>query len=263
MLPRLRDTVVSIWIWALLGLLTVVYFPIVLLLRIVLWPIDRWNYTGGSLFRSIARPMVRLNPRWHFEIRGTPPANPRNPYVVIANHESFADIVLLSLLPWEMKWLSKVSIMRIPFFGWIMWAARDIPVHRGMAASARAALAECSRRLNGHMSIMIFPEGTRSPTRDLLPFKDGAFRLAIDHQVPILPIALYGTRKAIAKNDWRIGPAHAVARILEPIPTEGLEPKDLQGFKRRVQAIVDAARNELRTELEGEDATSGEPLEAP
>ncbi len=263
MLSRFRDTVISIWTWGILTVLSVVYFPIVLLLRIVLWPIDRWNYTGGRLFRSIALPMVHLNPRWHFEIRGTPPANPRHPYVVIANHESFADIVLLSLLPWEMKWLSKVSIMRVPFFGWIMWAARDIPVHRGMAASARAAIAECSRRLKGHMSIMIFPEGTRSPTRDLLPFKDGAFRLAIDHQVPILPIAIYGTRQAIAKHDWRIGATHAVARILEPIPTEGLVPKDLQGFKRRVQEIVDAARSELRAELEGEDATSGGPPAAP
>ncbi len=263
MLSRFRDTVISIWTWGILAVLSVVYFPIVLLLRIVLWPIDRWNYTGGRLFRSIALPMVHLNPRWHFEIRGTPPADPRHPYVVIANHESFADIVLLSLLPWEMKWLSKVSIMRVPFFGWIMWAARDIPVHRGMAASARAAIAECSRRLKGHMSIMIFPEGTRSPTRDLLPFKDGAFRLAIDHQVPILPIAIYGTRQAIAKHDWRIGATHAVARILEPIPTVGLEPKDLQGFKRRVREIVDAARSELRAELEGEDATSGGPSEAP
>lgn len=252
MTSRIIDTVLSIWTWAILGLLTIVYFPIVLLLRIVLWPVDRWNYTGGRLFRSIALPMVHLNPRWHFEIRGTPPANPRNPYVVIANHESFADIVLLSLLPWEMKWLSKVSIMRVPFFGWIMWAARDIPVHRGMASSARAAMAECSRRLKGHMSIMIFPEGTRSSTRELLPFKDGAFRLAIDHQVPILPIALYGTRQAIARHDWRIGTSHAVARILEPIPTGGLTPKDLQGFKRRVQAIVDEARLELRAELAGE-----------
>lgn len=260
---RFRDTLASIWTWTILVILVVVYFPVILLTRIVLWPVDRWNYTGGRLFRSIAIVMTHLTPRWHFEVRGTPPANPRHPYVVIANHESFADIVLLSLLPWEMKWLSKVSIMRIPVFGWIMWAARDIPVHRGMAASARAAMAECSRRLKGHVSVMIFPEGTRSRTRDLLPFKDGAFRLAIDHQVPILPIAVYGTRKAIAKHDWRIGATHAVARILEPIPTDGLEPKDVQRFKRQVQGIVDAARNELRAELEGTDATSDERPEAP
>lgn len=260
---RLRDTVASIWTWSILIVFLILYFPIVLLLRLVTWPLDRWNYVGGLLFRSIARPMAAWTPRWRFEIRGTPPADPRNPYVVIANHESFADIILLSLLPWEMKWLSKVSIMRIPIFGWIMWAARDIPVHRGMASSARAAMAECARRLQGRTSVMIFPEGTRSPTRDLLPFKDGAFRLAIDHQVPILPIALYGTRQAIAKHDWRIGTTHAVARILDPIPTTGLTPRDLQPFKRRVQEIIDVARNELRNELERESATSDVPFATP
>ncbi|HPF61392.1 MAG: lysophospholipid acyltransferase family protein [Gemmatimonadales bacterium] len=252
MRSRLVDTLASIWTWSVLAVCTALYFPPILVWRILGWPVDRWNYLGGRLFRSIAIPMVGLTPRWRFEIRGTPPANPRLPYVVIANHESFADIILLSLLPWEMKWLSKVSIMRIPVFGWIMWAARDVPVHRGLAASARAAMAECRRRLDGKVSVMIFPEGTRSKTRDLLPFKDGAFRLAIDTQSPILPIAVYGTRQAIAKHDWRIGRAHAVAEILEPVPTAGLEPKDLQRLKREVQATVEAARERLRAELEAE-----------
>lgn len=251
---RLTDTLASIWSWSVLVVCLVVAFPLVLLWRLIGWPIDRWNYRGGRLFRSIAVLMVGLTPRWRFEIRGTPPLNPRNPYVVIANHESFADIILLSLLPWEMKWLSKVSILRIPVFGWIMWAARDVPVHRGLAASARAAMAECSRRLQGHMSVMIFPEGTRSHTRDLLPFKDGAFRLAIDNQVPLLPIAIYGTRQAIARHDWRIGRTHAVAEILAPVDTQGLTPRDLQGLKREVQATINAARERLRVELEGADA---------
>lgn len=253
---RLNDTIASIWTWTVLILSVVVTFPLILLWRLIGWPLDRWNHLGGRLFRGIAIPVVGLTPRWRFEIRGIPPADPRNPYVVVANHESFADIILLSLLPWEMKWLSKVEIMRIPVFGWIMWAARDIPVHRGMAASARAAMARCQRRLDGHTSVMIFPEGTRSPGREMLPFKDGAFRLAIDAGVPILPIALWGTRDAIQKRDWRIGPAHAVARVLEPIPTEGLIHNDIRALKERVRGAIGRAREELRSELESE------PLEA-
>ena len=247
---RALDTLASIWSWSILIVCLVLAFPLVLLWRILTWPVDRWNYYGGRLFRSIAYVMVGLTPRWRFEVRGTPPANPRHPYVVVANHESFADIILLSLLPWEMKWLSKVSIMRIPVFGWIMWAARDVPVHRGHAASARAAMAECARRLAGHTSVMIFPEGTRSKTRDLLPFKDGAFRLAVDQQVPLLPIAVYGTRQAIAKHDWRIGRTHAVAEILEPVTTTGLTPRDVPQLKREVQARIEAARERLRQELD-------------
>lgn len=254
MRPRLSDTIASIWTWTVLVLSVVITFPPILLWRIIGWPIDRWNHLGGRLFRGIAIPVVGLTPRWRFEISGEPPANPRNPYVVVANHESFADIILLSLLPWEMKWLSKIEIIRIPVFGWIMWAARDIPVHRGMAASARAAMVQCQRRLSGRTSVMIFPEGTRSTGSEMLPFKDGAFRLAIDAGVPILPIAVRGTRNAIQRRDWRIGSAHARALILEPIPTDGLGHADIRDLKARVRSAIDAGRDRLRRELEGEAA---------
>ena len=245
----LRTTLASITTWGTLALGVVLVFPVVLVWRVIGWPVDRWSYLGGRLFRGIAFPMRMVTPRWRFEVRGPRPANPRNPYVVVANHESFADIILLSLLPWEMKWLSKASIMKIPVFGWIMWAVRDVPVHRGQSASAREALQACRARLAGRVSVMIFPEGTRSPRAEMLPFKDGAFRLAIEAGVPILPLALFGTRQAIAKHDWRIGPAHAVVEILEPEPTEGLTVADLPALKARVRERIGVARDRLRAEL--------------
>jgi 1-acyl-sn-glycerol-3-phosphate acyltransferase len=235
--------------WSVLGALAVLILPMVALWRLVGWPVDRWNYLGGRLFRVIAVAMVGLSPRWRFEVRGMPPANPRNPYVVVANHESFADIVLLSLLPWEMKWLSKVSIMKIPVFGWIMWLVRDVAVHRGRATSARAAMAECAIRLRGRVSVMIFPEGTRSKTSEMLPFKDGAFRLAIEAGVPVLPIALFGTREAIAKHDWRVRRSHAVAEILAPIPTAGMTLDDIGALKVTVREVIRERRDALREEL--------------
>lgn len=252
MAAPLRTTLASVMTWGILALGVVVVFPVVLLWRFLGWPVDRWNYLGGRLFRSIAFAMRRVTPRWRFEVRGSPPANPRLPYVVVANHESFADIILLSLLPWEMKWLSKASLMKIPVFGWIMWAVRDVPVHRGRSASARDAMQACLQRLAGHVSVMIFPEGTRSPHAEMLPFKDGAFRLALEAGVPILPLALFGTRQAIAKHDWRIGSAHAVVEILEPEPTSGLTTADLPTLKERVRARIGAARERLREELADE-----------
>ncbi len=249
MAAPIRTTLASIWTWGLLALGAVIVLPLAYLWRVLGWPIDRWNYYGGRLFRHIGHLVVRGTPRWHFEIRGPRPANPRTPYVVVANHESFADIIVLTLLPWEMKWLSKASIFRIPFFGWIMWAVRDIAVHRGKATSAKAAMDECRRRLDGKVSVMIFPEGTRSKTPEMLPFKDGAFRLAIEAGVPILPMAIYGTRDAIAKHDWRIGSAHAILEILEPEPTAGLTLEDLPALKARMRDRIGAARDRLRTEL--------------
>lgn len=245
----LRLTLASIRTWGILALGAVLFLPAVVLWRCVGWPVDRWNYYGGRLFRHIGWLVVCGTPRWRFEVRGTRPADPRLPYVVVANHESFADIIALALLPWEMKWLSKASMFRIPVFGWHMWAVRDIAVHRGKAASAKAAMDESRKRLDGKVSVMIFPEGTRSTTAEMLPFKDGAFRLAIDAGVAILPMAIYGTREAIAKNDWRIGHAHAILEILEPESTEGLTLADLPALKQRVRDRIGTARERLREEL--------------
>lgn len=242
----LRTTLASAWTWSLLGIGAVIIIPVVVLWRFIGWPVDRWNYYGGRLFRHLGILVERGTPRWKFEIRGTPPANPRNPYVVVANHESFADIIVLTHLPWEMKWLSKASIFRIPVFGWLMWAVRDIAVRRDRVTSAKAAMDECRHRLAGNVSVMIFPEGTRSKAETMLPFKDGAFRLAIEAGVPILPIALTGTRDAIAKHDWRIGPAHALVEILAPEPTEGLTLDDVGALRDRVRQRIAVARDRLR-----------------
>lgn len=245
-LTWLRSVIASLWMWFVLGGLMLLCFPFIMLWRLMGWPFDRMNYLGGRLFRIAGALTGRLTPRWHFSVRGTLPANPRLPYVVVANHESFADIILICLLPWEMKWLGKVELMWIPVVGWLMWGARDVPVKRGRTASAKLAMAECRKRLANHVSVMMFPEGTRTRTGDLLPFKDGAFRLAIEAGVPILPLAIHGTRNAIVPNDWRINPATAVVEVLEAEPSAGLEVAEL---KRRVRAKIEAARDRLRAEF--------------
>jgi 1-acyl-sn-glycerol-3-phosphate acyltransferase len=134
---------------------------------------------------------------------------------VVSNHESFADILLISHLPCEMKWLSKVEIMRIPVLGWDMYLAGDIPVERGTARSAVKAMHRCQEVLKKKVSVIIFPEGTRSDSGEMLPFKDGAFRLAIDAGVPILPLVVSGTRTALRKHDWRVGRVNAVVKVLD------------------------------------------------
>ncbi len=254
MLSRLRTTVASIWTWALLALGLVVALPGVVLLRLVARRWDRWNYRGGRWFRNVGRWSALVTPRWRFETRGTMPEDPRHPYVVVSNHESFADMLLLSHLPWEMKWLSKSEIFRIPVLGWLLWGAMDVGVKRGRGTSARDAMVECKARLADRVSVMIFPEGTRSPSTEMLPFKDGAFRLAIEAGVPILPLALYGTRDAIAKHDWRINPAHAIVEVLAAEATTGLTLADLPALRDRVRERIQAARNRLRDELGAESA---------
>ena len=248
-MSRLWQSLVSIWAWLVLAACIMLWLPVMALLRLVTAPFDAGRYAVGYVFRRVGPVMATLNPFWHFRFTGTMPADPRRPYVVVSNHESFADILLISHLPWEMKWLSKAELFRVPMLGWMMQLAGDIPVKRGFGPSAAEAMARCREALARRVSVMIFPEGTRSATAELLPFKDGAFRLAIDAGVPILPLALHGTSTALRKHDWRFGRSTAIVKVLEPVDTSGLTTADVPALRDRVRTVIAATRDELAREM--------------
>ena len=260
MLPRIY----SAWTWAITAIITVIWLPWLTLLFLVTVPFDRGRYTVGRWFRLAAVTSVALNPLWRFSTSGVRIRDPRRPYVAVSNHESLADIFLISHLPWEMKWLSKDAIFRIPVMGWMMYLAGDIAVKRNQRSSRADALQQCRDRLRNRVSIMIFPEGTRSRTDDLLPFKDGAFRLAIEAGVPILPLVVAGTRSAMRKGSLVFGRSRAEVRALEPIPTDGMTLADVPALRDRVRELIIAARAELRRDLaaEGRRDTAGARLGA-
>jgi 1-acyl-sn-glycerol-3-phosphate acyltransferase len=251
------ERLLSAWGWVLAVLLCLFGFFYVGAIWLVTAPFDPGRYHAGRAFRQLAVVHVALTRLWRFETEGRPPEGPRRPYVVVSNHESYADIFLACHFPWEMKWLSKHTIFKIPVMGWMMRMALDVPVHRGKRESGIAALAECRDRLARRVSVMIFAEGTRSPTDELLPFKAGAFHLAIETGVPILPVAIAGTRNCMAKHSFVFRHAHAKARVLEPISTKGLTRADLGALRDRTRATIDAARRVLQRELEAADARVG------
>jgi 1-acyl-sn-glycerol-3-phosphate acyltransferase len=244
-MARLWQTTISIWAWLVLVVCILLWLPVVLVARLLTTPFDSGRYVPGLIFRKIAVVMAALNPLWHFRYSGVLPQDPRRPYVVVSNHESFSDILLISHLPWEMKWLSKAELFRIPILGWMMWLVGDIPVKRGFGPSALEAMARCRKALERQVSVMIFPEGTRSKTAELLPFKDGAFRLAIESGVPILPLAVSGTSTALKKHDWRFGKSVAEVRVLPAVETAGLGLADIPALKARVRTMIVEARDVL------------------
>ncbi len=239
-------TVVSVWAWFALGLVIVVFFPLVLITRLVTAPFDPGRYHAGLVFRKLAVAHQMLNPLWKFSVTGSIPSDPRRPYVVVANHVSFVDILLISHLPFEMKWMSKEAFFSYPLIGWMMRLAGDIRLVRSDKASAANALIESRDRLDKKVSVMIFPEGTRSKTGELQAFKDGAFRIAIDAGVPILPLAVFGTRDALIKHDWRFGYSEAEVRVLDPILTDGLGPSDVADLRDRTRAAIESALDDMR-----------------
>src|SRR5680860_1549364 len=201
--------VVSAVLWAVIGLLALLWLHFLGVIFALTVPFDPGRYAAGRWFRRAAVASVKLIPFWDFRTEGVVITDPRRPYVAVSNHESFADIFLLSHLPWEMKWLSKEAIFKIPVMGWMMRMAGDIQVRRGEKDSRQQAVEQIHNRLDRGVSVMILPEGTRSPDGELLPFRNGAFKIAIERQLPVLPIAVAGTRSAMAKHSLRFGRARA------------------------------------------------------
>jgi 1-acyl-sn-glycerol-3-phosphate acyltransferase len=248
------------WAWVAAVLCVIIGTPIVALVFLFTAPFDPGRYAAGRAFRLVGVTALKLNPLWRFTTRGRI-ADPRRPYVVIANHESYADIFLISCFPWEMKWLSKDTVFRIPLMGWMMQMAGDIKLKRGNRDSALSAIAQCRDRLDKRVSVMIFPEGTRSKSHELLPFKDGAFKLAVESGSPLLPIAVSGTRYAMAKGTFQFQPARAIAMVLEPIATDGMTSADIPRLKEIAKARIEEGRALLARELKAERRAMMKPRE--
>ncbi|MEY3619611.1 MAG: hypothetical protein RL726_2309 [Actinomycetota bacterium] len=234
----MRRSLLSIWSWFALGVIVIVWTPLVAIVRLVTFPFDKGRYATGYVFRRLCVVHQVLTPMWKFHTSGKLPENKRNPYVMVSNHESFVDMLLISHLKIEMKWLSKKSIFNIPLVGWMMKMSGDIPLVRGDRSSGSAALDLCKTWLDKKMSVMIFPEGTRSADGEMRAFKDGAFRLAIETGTPILPMAVHGTRSALRKHDWRLGDSEAEVRVLAPIDTTGMTEDDIPALRDRVRDLI-------------------------
>lgn len=242
----------NMWAWVETVLLVIVATPIAFLVFLATAPFDKGRYAAGRFLRLLGVLSVKLNPLWRFDVTGQLIRDPRRPYVAVSNHESYADIFLISHLPWEMKWMSKETMFRIPGFGWMMRMAGDIEIRRGERTSVVQAMQEARDRLAKRVSVMMFPEGTRSRDGELLPFKDGAFRLAIEAQAPILPLVVAGTRDCMAKGTFRFQPARARVKVLPPIETTGMTMDDMAALRERTRGVIAEARHALLQELQAE-----------
>lgn len=204
----------------------------------------------GRWMRRLGRFTCGLSPIWSFAVEGDAPQDiHRRGYVVVSNHESTADPFLLSHLPWDMRWVAKQEIFDLPVLGRLMKYGGDIPLRRGDRASVVAMLAECRRTLAHGMSVMMFPEGTRSADGSLGPFKPGAFELALSARAPVLPIAIAGTRECRPKGSPWFGYACAIARVLPPIELDEVGGTDAALLAEQARARIAEALPDLRTRV--------------
>ncbi|MDX2127811.1 MAG: lysophospholipid acyltransferase family protein [Chloroherpetonaceae bacterium] len=227
----------SIFVWLACTVAVLIWLPLLALVR--LFDRDAAHYRTGRFFRLIGVLICKVNPAWKLTISGVKINNPRNPFIVVSNHQSFADIPLISNLPWEMKWVAKIELFRAPIFGWMLKLAGDIPVDRKNKQSRADVLPKAAFYLKKHCSVMFFPEGTRSPDSRVHKFADGAFRLAIEHQLPILPLAVDGSSNCLPKHSIKFGRADNIRlKVLTPIETKGLTEKDATDLRDQVRHLI-------------------------
>jgi 1-acyl-sn-glycerol-3-phosphate acyltransferase len=177
-------------------------------------------------------------------VEGAEHLAPGRPAVLVANHESWFDVFALAThLPGDNRFVGKKELTKVPIFGFAWQACGHIAIDRTDRGSAIRSLDEAGRRVvEEGARVILFPEGTRSRTERMLPFKKGAFMLSLKLGIPVVPIGISGSRDVMAPGSWRIRPGTIRIRIGEPIPVAGQGPQDRDALMRRTRAAVEALR---------------------
>ncbi len=231
----------SAWIWAAAATLVLLWAPLLATIR--LFDFEPRRLRTGRWFRRLGRVLASVYPcRLH--ISGGENLNANQVYVIVSNHQSMADIPVISHLKLDTKWLAKAELFRLPFLGWMLRMAGDVPIDRSDRRKGAKAMLRCARYLRQRCSVVFFPEGTRSRDRHVLPFNEGPFQLAIREQIPILPLVVDGSGAALPPNSWIFGGRRDIhLRILEAVSVDGWNIK-------RVVELRDAVRQRIVDELD-------------
>ncbi len=181
-------------------------------------------------------------------VEGAESIDPAAPHILVCNHVSWFDVfALLGYVPGRFRFVAKQELSRIPIFGHAWRLCGHISVDRSDRASAIRSLQKAGGRIRDDgLTIVLFPEGTRSEDGRLQPFKKGSFVLAIQAQVPVIPVAVLGTRAVMPKGSFRVRPGKIRIRVGEPVATTGMEHDDRERLLERVEAAV----RDLRIGLE-------------
>lgn len=221
--------------WAFLTVTSVMLFFVAVLIWVTTVAFDRRLAVLHRFTCFWASLYSWTNPAWPVRIEGRERIEQGKAYVMVANHLSLLDILVLFRLHTHFKWVSKVENFNIPFIGWNMRMNRYIEIRRGDRSSVVQMMREARAALEGGSSIMMFPEGTRSLGR-LKSFKPGAFELAKDTASPLLPIVIQGTAEALPKRGFVLQGRHPITiTILEPIPPERFRDLSVEALTERVR----------------------------
>jgi 1-acyl-sn-glycerol-3-phosphate acyltransferase len=225
-----------------------VFLPLVAILTLLfstLTVIFAWlvnpHFASRVFATTWARTLGFLTPI-RVTVEGAEHAQRDRSYVVASNHQSQFDIlVIYGWLKLDLKWVMKAELRKLPAIGIGCEKAGHIFVERRNPKQASQAITDALARLGDGIGVLFFPEGTRSPDGHLLPFKKGAFRTAIDQQLPLLPVTLVGTRDILPARSLRLFPGKARMVIHPPLETAGMKVEQVDELMQRAREVISSA----------------------
>ncbi len=241
------DIIKSLIVWFIGLFYMVILFPVTFLIWLLVFPFDREKAAVHWLLVYQSLLLSKLMPIWKLKVEGRNKAVYNETYVIISNHQSLLDILLLNSLCYRFRWISKIENTKLPVLGWYLRMADYITVNRGNEDSKADMLEKSYRSLKGGVSIMIFPEGTRSADNEIGFFKRGAFQLAIQAGVSILPVIVDGTGDILPKHGLLLRSGHNVRiKVLDPVPHDSFFNDTPEELALRLNSIMKAELNKMR-----------------
>jgi 1-acyl-sn-glycerol-3-phosphate acyltransferase len=231
----------SLLFWSFLLASSLLLFPVALLIFALTLPFDRRQVLLHRFTCFWASLYTWTNPAWPVVVRDREKLHRDGACVMVANHLSLLDILVLFRLFAHFKWVSKIENFRVPLIGWNMRLNRYIPLRRGDKASVLRMLSACEKTLAEGNPIMMFPEGTRSTTGRMRSFKTGAFEIAIKSRCPLQPLVIQGTAEALPKRGFVLQGRHPISlTVLDPLPPEKFEGQTPEELSNTVRALIAA-----------------------
>ncbi len=233
-----------LWTWFLIS--SVLFTPVIL----VLWAVTSWFDRNRRILHQFScfwgAQYIWVNPLWRLKIIDRNKFDDRKAYVVISNHQSLVDIIVIYSLFKHFRWTSKAENFSLPFVGWVLALNRSIKIYRGRSEAFKLFQDQAKEALAGGNSILVFPEGTRSKDGRIGNFKDGAFRIAHQMKADIQALILDGTSRAIPKKGWSLrGKQRIVLKVLDPVPYTEIKNLSVGETRKKFQQMISDELHEI------------------
>lgn len=237
--------------WFLVANCTLIFFFPTLVASILIYPFDSARKAIHPFISSWAKVILVVCPVMNVHVECEERINADDTYILAANHQSIADILVALHMNQSFKFIAKQELFLIPFLGWAMSAAGYIPLIRGNQHSGRKAILQARSLLERGVSVLFFPEGTRSLDGEIHSFKGGAFKLAAEMGIPVVPMVIDGTYRLVPKGKRIFNRNVKVKlRVLKPQPPSGKSEHDIQEMTEEVRAKMIGTLKQMREEKE-------------